>query len=63
MGLLNLVLGTKTTEEERQRRLAICQDCEFLMRRNSSTAQCRKCGCFVNLKDGIAEEKCPIGKW
>lgn len=41
-------------------RLDICKSCpEFI----SSTSQCKKCGCFMNLKTKLAGAECPLGKW
>lgn len=54
----------RATDEEVERRYAICQGCEFL--KNDA---CTKCGCpIVRRKKFIsklswADQKCPIGKW
>ena len=52
------------SEEEIQRRYAICQTCEFL-----KAGACTKCGCpvvrekkFIS-KLSWADSACPIGKW
>jgi hypothetical protein len=52
------------SDEERERRFAICQGCEFY-----DGKACTKCGCpvarekrFVS-KLAWASEKCPVGKW
>ena len=54
----------RATDEEVERRYAICQGCEFL--KNDA---CTKCGCpiarrkkFIS-KLSWANEKCPVGKW
>jgi hypothetical protein len=41
-------------------RLAICNTCPELIK---LTMQCKKCGCFMNLKTKLALASCPIGKW
>jgi len=41
-------------------RLDICMSCEYLI---TYTNQCKKCGCFINLKTKIKNAKCPIDKW
>jgi hypothetical protein len=41
-------------------RLAICAECPFLIK---ATSQCKKCGCFMNLKTKLTTAQCPIGKW
>lgn len=46
--------------QEQDRRLAICQSCEYF---DSPHKRCRKCGCFASAKNWLATEKCPIGRW
>ena len=46
--------------EEQERRLGICQGCEFFKPRSQS---CQKCGCFMRLKSKLRTANCPIGKW
>jgi predicted Zn-ribbon and HTH transcriptional regulator len=41
-------------------RMEICLSCPELIK---LTSQCKKCGCFMNLKTKIEAAKCPIGKW
>ncbi len=50
----------RSPEELAQYRLEICKGCEFFKQR---TQRCGKCGCFMKLKTGLANAKCPIGKW
>ena len=38
-------------------RLDICYSC------NGGKLTCPSCGCFVELKTRVKEEKCPIGLW
>jgi len=47
------------SKEERERRLAICQSCEFL----KDGKRCLKCGCHVNWKSRLEAWHCPISKW
>lgn len=48
------------SDEEKQRRLALCQVCsEF----NAGNATCRKCGCKLKLKAAWSLERCPLGRW
>lgn len=56
----------KTTEEQIQERLAICQGCESF---DAAKEVCLECGCdcsaasvFMN-KLAWASESCPLGKW
>lgn len=43
---------------ESQARLEVCKGCD-----QWTGKSCKVCGCFVNLKVRIPEEKCPLGKW
>jgi len=49
---------TKPETEESKARLEVCKTCP-----EWTGKSCKVCGCFVNLKVRIPEEKCPIGKW
>jgi len=53
---------TKVSDEERDRRLAICRSCEFLIKTEKSE-RCAKCGCFVTWKTKLEAWHCPVGKW
>jgi hypothetical protein len=44
--------------EEIERRLEICQGCDFFTGKT-----CKKCGCFIRFKSKLATEHCPINKW
>ena len=48
------------SDEEQQRRLAICETCEFY---DAIKGRCTKCGCLGTFKAWIATERCPIDKW
>jgi hypothetical protein len=55
----------RVTDEERDRRLAICRGCEYWNEGgNIGLGECRhsKCGC-TRFKHGLTTERCPIGKW
>jgi hypothetical protein len=47
-------------KEVYEKRMDLCKSCEFLFK---PTTQCKKCGCFMNLKAKLPHAKCPIGKW
>lgn len=49
-----------STEEESNSRFKICKGCPELIK---LTSQCKKCGCFMNIKTKLEAAKCPIGKW
>lgn len=44
----------KVEEEEYERRLNICQKCEYLL-----NGMCGKCGCFVELRALLKKNGCP----
>lgn len=48
----------RTAEPEYQRRLAVCQDCEYL-----SCGTCNACGCYVELRAATQRSHCPYRKW
>ena len=65
--LINILIGTyrnligyKTDEIERRR--CICKECEhneqFL-----NTRICNLCGCIIDSKTAVEEEKCLMNKW
>jgi hypothetical protein len=41
-------------------RMSICRACPELIQ---LTAQCKKCGCLMAIKNKLEAAKCPIGKW
>ena len=42
---------------------AICMNCEFLMKPDSTYKKCQKCGCYMELKWRVPGMKCPINLW
>jgi Family of unknown function (DUF6171) len=48
------------SQEEQDRRLAICHACEFW---DAAQGRCSKCGCFGAWKTWLASQRCPIEKW
>ncbi len=48
-----------TSDEEKDKRYAICQQCPHL----TVTKQCTKCGCIMPAKTKLLHATCPIGKW
>jgi len=50
----------QASDETAWSRYEICDWCpEFI----SLTKQCKKCGCFMNLKVKLQDATCPLGKW
>lgn len=50
----------KVSQEEFDRRLSICGNCEFLVAEKN---RCGKCGCFLQNKASWETSSCPIGRW
>lgn len=50
----------RSSKEEIEYRLAICNECPALRKR---LMKCTKCGCYMQLKSTLQQAKCPIGKW
>ena len=50
----------KVSDEIKESRMSICLSCPELLQ---TTKQCKKCGCFMQLKTQLKLSKCPIGKW
>lgn len=47
-------------EETANYRFSICQACPELIKKSN---QCKKCGCFMQIKTKMEKAFCPIGKW
>lgn len=50
----------KATDKLASERFSICSACPEMIK---LTSQCKKCGCFMNLKTKLQKAECPIGKW
>lgn len=50
----------RATKEVSEQRFSICKGCPELIK---LTKQCKKCGCFMQLKVELKEATCPIGRW
>ena len=50
----------KVSEQEYEKRLSICKQCESLL-----SGMCLKCGCYVELREMKKKQKCPNipNKW
>ena len=46
------------SDEEYERRLSVCKECEKL---NAGT--CMSCGCYVEIRAAAKISKCPTKKW
>ena len=50
----------RSLDEIAEERFSMCKGCEHFIKLSK---QCKKCGCFMNLKTKLEEATCPIGKW
>lgn len=50
------------SSEDKKARLDLCGACEH-HKGKGIQMRCLKCGCFMKIKAGFAEAKCPVGKW
>lgn len=50
----------KLSDEEKNKRLSICESCEFY---NKEQSRCTKCGCYMAVKTYLKAATCPVGKW
>lgn len=48
------------TQEEHDRRRAICAACEHF---DAAANRCRKCGCGLSVKPWMKAMHCPINRW
>lgn len=57
-GVKDALLNRKVDNQERDRRLKICNTCEHF-----NPPRCTLCGCFMNYKTTLMSSNCPINKW
>lgn len=50
----------QTSDEEKERRAAICESCNEL---DKEQYRCNICGCYLKYKISWADQKCPKNKW
>ena len=53
-------LTEKVPAEVQAERWKICEGCEKLYK---PTSTCRLCGCFMQVKTWMPNQKCPASKW
>ncbi len=56
----DIVKRKRVTKKEYVKRLSICNDCPYLMKR---IKMCRACGCSMSIKAALPSMDCPKGKW
>ena len=49
--------------EVTQERLSVCNACEFSKKISKKHSICSSCGCFIQMKIRVADERCPMYKW
>lgn len=54
------LLVDKVHPDVQLERISICRSCEKFYK---VTAQCRLCGCFMNVKSWMPDQRCPVNKW
>jgi hypothetical protein len=50
----------KVSSKIQEERMSICLGCPELIK---ATKQCKKCGCFMELKTKLPNAECPLQKW
>ena len=53
-----LPTDSKVSEEEYEKRLNVCRNCDYL-----NEATCNACGCYAELRAAAVSGKCPYSKW
>lgn len=48
------------SDQERERRAAICAECPSLRKEEY---RCGECGCYLKFKIAMGTSECPINKW
>lgn len=55
---LALEVGNLVSADQRDQRLAICQQCPFFQQ-----GLCLKCGCYTRFRASLKNKSCPMAKW
>ena len=53
----------RQNKEMSKERMDICKECPMFYKDELLGDRCKECGCRLNAKTRIAEEKCPLNKW
>lgn len=48
----------KTSDREYEKRLSVCRECERLL-----NGLCNACGCYVEMRAAVWENRCPYSQW
>lgn len=62
--ILELTEESRKAEESLYKeRLQVCRSCEKLVAEGKEAGTCLACGCFVELRAAIKENRCPYKYW
>ena len=50
----------RSSDEIQKQRMDVCLSCPELIQ---LTKNCKKCGCFMEMKTKLEHAACPLGKW
>lgn len=59
-GLKNTIVKNEEVELLHKERMSLCETCDYY---NSTTSQCKICGCFMLVKTRSVSAKCPKDFW
>lgn len=46
-----------------EQRMEQCKKCSEILYLTKNISECNICGCFLDAKTRVKEEKCPLNKW
>lgn len=46
-----------------EQRMEQCKNCSEILYLTKNVTECNICGCFLDAKTRVEEEKCPLKKW
>ena len=66
--MINILIGTFNNIFNKNKkisipRMKICKDCEYIKKINKIGNVCTICGCILESKTTVLNEKCNKGKW
>ena len=66
--LINIIKGWyfslfNKNEQLANKRISICKKCEYCVHIESLGDICDRCGCILDAKTRVEDEKCELNKW
>lgn len=66
--LINIIKGWyfslfNKNEQLANKRISICKKCEYCMHIENLGDICDECGCILDAKTRVEDEKCELNKW